>query len=162
MESMENPTARRLFWALMRFRKMAYHKRPLAGLPPGEGRLLFCIKFRGKSSGSPVTVTDISRMLRVTSPTVSQLLNSLEAKGLIERRTDPTDRRSTVVLLTDEGDRITDLAAATVYAELSDLVEYLGEEKSDQFTDLLLKVADFLRERYLKENDFSYEGDDYY
>ena len=45
----------------------------------------------------------LTRKMRIAAPTVSGVLNRMEAAGLIERRTDPGDQRITCVFLTRAG-----------------------------------------------------------
>jgi DNA-binding MarR family transcriptional regulator len=74
---------------------------------------------------------------------VTQLVNSLEAKGMVERQADPADRRAVRLQLTERGKKVTRRAHAYMNTELSKLVEYLGEEESNQLIDLLVKVHAF-------------------
>lgn len=49
------------------------------------------------------TVGELAQSCHVANPTVSKMLNSLEANGLIERRIDPKNRRVVHVCLTAAG-----------------------------------------------------------
>jgi DNA-binding MarR family transcriptional regulator len=51
----------------------------------------------------PLTVTEAARHLDRAQSVVSDIVTHLEAKGLLERQTDPDDRRRTLVWLTPEG-----------------------------------------------------------
>lgn len=104
---------------------------------------------------TPIKVSDISKQLHVTSPTVTQLLKGLEANGLIERHNDPSDRRSVGLTLTKQGEHVTQLAAQTFSSSLHGLIEYLGEEESNQLADLLFKMF-----RYYNEKASSYDFPD--
>ena len=52
---------------------------------------------------SPLTVTEIGRLLQLDLPTLSPLLKRLEAMGLVDRRRNPADERSLQVTLTERG-----------------------------------------------------------
>ena len=52
---------------------------------------------------SPLTVTEIGRLLQLDLPTLSPLLKRLEAVGLLDRRRNPADERSLQVTLTERG-----------------------------------------------------------
>jgi len=52
----------------------------------------------------PVAVKDVAFALGLEHSTASRLLAEAEAEGLIQRSTDPADRRRTVVQLTHTGD----------------------------------------------------------
>lgn len=86
-------------------------------------------------------------MLQVTSPTVTQLLKSLEAHDLIERHIDALDRRAVGVKLTEKGEMVAQRAADAFSASLKGLIEYLGEGQSDQLAELLFKVFQYFSER---------------
>ena len=53
--------------------------------------------------GQPVSVRQLSEMLKLEAPTLSPLLKRLEAAGLVERHRDRADERSLRVTLTDRG-----------------------------------------------------------
>lgn len=107
--------------------------------------LLICIARRSQANEG-IKVSELSRFLGLTPPTVTQLINSLEAKGMVERQADPTDRRVVRIKLTEQGIIITRKAKNHMDATLGRLVEYLGEEESNQLADLLLKVHAFVQE----------------
>jgi DNA-binding MarR family transcriptional regulator len=51
----------------------------------------------------PLSTTGLSRLLSTTPPTVSSVLNTLERRGLLERRAVAHDRRAVSIALTDAG-----------------------------------------------------------
>lgn len=54
-------------------------------------------------SYGPLSVGKITEQLGVGLPTASHLITQLENEGLVERRTDPEDRRRTLVQLSKAG-----------------------------------------------------------
>ncbi|CUW48652.1 MarR family transcriptional regulator [Novacetimonas hansenii] len=54
----------------------------------------------------PVRQTDLARALEIEAPSVARLLDVLERRGLVFRSRDEEDRRSKLVRLTQEGERI--------------------------------------------------------
>ena len=52
---------------------------------------------------SPLSVTEIGRLLQLDLPTLSPLLKRLEALGHVDRRRNPADERSLQVTLTESG-----------------------------------------------------------
>jgi DNA-binding MarR family transcriptional regulator len=160
MDSNTGATEQKLFRSFMQFHKAAWHQRSIAGCTPSEIRVLFCIR-KGAGPHTPeIKVSEISKHLHVTSPTVTQLLKGLEAKRLIERRIDPTDRRAVGITLTEEGEKVTQQAAEAFSASLNGLIEYLGEEQSNQLADLLSKVVRYYNEKEASENSFYWSGDE--
>ncbi|MEK4003934.1 MarR family winged helix-turn-helix transcriptional regulator [Paenibacillus sp. FSL H3-0333] len=108
--------------------------------------LLICIARASHASDQGLKVSEISRFLGLTPPTVTQLINSLEAKQMVERQADPSDRRVVRIKLTEQGKIITRRARDHMDATLNRMVEYLGEEESDQLAELLLKVYAFMED----------------
>lgn len=51
----------------------------------------------------PQTISEISKMMVVDPSTLVPVVDALEARGLVERRKDPTDRRRVPLFLTDSG-----------------------------------------------------------
>jgi MarR family transcriptional regulator, 2-MHQ and catechol-resistance regulon repressor len=60
----------------------------------------------------PLPVNTIGAKVRLTSGSISVAVDRLEAKGLVERRGDPEDRRTRVVHLTEPGRKLIDRAFA--------------------------------------------------
>ena len=159
MESHTNPTAQKLLQSLMQFGKAEWHQRSIAGCKPSEIRVLFCIKKGVKPDTLEIKVSEISKMLHVTSPTITQLLKGLEANGLIERHIDPTDRRAVGITLTEKGDMITRQAADAFTASINGLIEYLGEEQSNQLAELLSRVFRYYSEKAASVDHSLWNGD---
>ncbi|CAH1209993.1 hypothetical protein PAECIP111892_03369 [Paenibacillus auburnensis] len=139
----ENPVAQKLFMALRQLRKAHVHQ-AVEGHKPSEMTLLICLARKSRSAEEGLKVSEISRLLGITPPTVTQLINSLEAKDMVERQPDPSDRRVVRIRLTEQGRVITRKAREHMDASLNKLVEYLGEEESTLLADLLLKVHGFI------------------
>ena len=93
MERTTNPTEQKLLRAFMQFKRAEWHQRSIEGCTPSEIRVLFCIKKSVKPDTHEMKVSEISKHLHVTAPTITQLLKGLEAHELIERRvSDAVDR----------------------------------------------------------------------
>jgi DNA-binding MarR family transcriptional regulator len=128
-------------------RREGWHGRMGMDIKPSEARVLMCVKRATCADSSDIKVSEISRLLQVTSPTVTQILKSLEAQQLIERHLDPADRRSVGITLTKKGAEITDQATKAFITSIQNLVKFLGEEDSNQLAELLLKVSRYYSER---------------
>jgi DNA-binding MarR family transcriptional regulator len=71
------------------------------GLTPARAHLLWVLHGRG-----PSTQRMLADDLRVSPRNVTGLVDGLESSGLVARGPHPSDRRATLVALTDEGARI--------------------------------------------------------
>jgi len=56
------------------------------------------------ASGEPLSQLEVAARLRVDRTSIGDLLDSLEDRGLVERRRSPEDRRRNVVVLTGLGE----------------------------------------------------------
>lgn len=70
---------------------------------------------------SPLSATEIGRLLQLDLPTLSPLLKRLEALGLVDRRRNPDDERSLRVTLTEQGLALRDQALAVPGAVMEQL-----------------------------------------
>jgi DNA-binding MarR family transcriptional regulator len=155
-----SPTVQKLMRSFMQFNKVGWHQRAVAGCKPSEVRVLFCVKRGIMPGASEIKVSEISKLLHVTSPSVTQLLKGLEANGLIERRIDPVDRRSVGVRLTERGEEVTRQAIEGLTRSLQGLIEYLGEEESNQLIELLSKVFHYFSEQEMNVRQSHWNGDE--
>lgn len=163
-----NPTVQKLLTAFRQFGKAQWHSRTIAGFKPSEIRVLFCIKYGHKPEHGmhpehethTRKVSEISRQLQVTSPTITQLLKNLEANGLVERHLDPTDRRAVEIGLTEKGEEVVQQAAYAYSASIQGLIEYMGEDECNQLADLLLKASRYYTERASSADFSSWNGDE--
>jgi len=160
MESPSNPTEQKLFRAFMQFSKAGWHQRSIAGCKPSEIRVLFCIRKGMQLDNPEMKVSEISKLLQVTSPTITQLLKGLEADGLIKRNIDPNDRRAVGITLTSKGEMVTQQAANAFSASLRGLIEYLGEEQSNQLAELLTEVFHYYSEKAASMKHSFWSGDE--
>ena len=165
MDIHTHPAAQKLLQALMQFKRAELHQRSIAGYKPSEIRLLFslrkgirpeCLSMTGITG---MTVSEISKRLHVTSPSVTQLVKGLEASELIERHTDPNDRRSVSIKLTEKGYKVTQQAMNAFSESIIGLIDYLGEEQSNELTDLLVKASTYMSEKSGSTNN-SYWSDE--
>ncbi|GAC1519769.1 MAG: MarR family transcriptional regulator [Ktedonobacteraceae bacterium] len=160
MDEHTNPTMQKLLRAFEQFNRADWRERTVAGCKPSEIRVLFCIKKGVKPDTNAMNVSEISKQLHVTSPTITQLLKSLEANDLVERSIDLADRRSVDVRLTKKGEMVTQQAWEGFSASLRGLIEYLGEEQSNQLAELLSRVFRYYNERAASVNHSQWNGDE--
>ena len=82
-----------LFW-----RAAGWQAAGTRGLTPMQTEILQHIASRGPMRGG-----DLARVLGVSAPTLTDAAAALVAKGLLERRPDPDDRRASRLVLTETG-----------------------------------------------------------
>jgi len=85
-----------------------------------KGDLDTLTALRRSGPDSPLNPTKLAQVGQLTSGGMTNRLDRLEAAGLIVRESHPDDRRSTLVSLTESGERLVDEAfAATLLAQES-------------------------------------------
>jgi len=144
-----------LIGAFQQFSKMNWQKKTLWGLKPSELRVLITIKFGMERGGrKSQTVSDLSKQLKVTSPTITQMVNSLIAQGYAVRTTDSQDRRISEITLTDKGDHVADMAVAKTRETFKGMIDHLGKEQSDDLMLLLNKVYGYFEKLDNQQDEF--------
>ena len=138
-------TARKLLDVLVRFRRHGWQQAPLGGLTRGEVGTLFHIWKAGEEDEAGAKVSDISTLMNVAPPSVTQQLNGLEKQGDIERKMDSEDRRVVRVSLTSKGQIMLKEASDDFLTSITGLVNYLGEQDSLVLADLLVRVSDYFQ-----------------
>jgi DNA-binding MarR family transcriptional regulator len=71
---------------------------------------------------------------------VTQLIDRLEAEGLVRREADPEDRRSTLAVITEEGRRRYEAAARAHDEAERRILERLPAEQRERLAALLLEI----------------------
>ena len=109
-------------------------------------RVLLCIDSLSYESHNPITVSEISKRLSVTSPSVTEFIKSLSSQGYVERCVDSKDKRVIDIELTDKGKKMV-LKIKNYFTLLfSGLIEKLGQEQSNMLIELLDQVNNYLNE----------------
>jgi DNA-binding MarR family transcriptional regulator len=92
-----------------------------------------------RRAGDPYELTPgvLMSQTLVSSGTMTNRIDRLAAAGLLERDSDPTDRRVVVVRLTAPGVVAVDAAMADLLAHESQLLAGLGEDERRALTDAL-------------------------
>ncbi|MEK4513207.1 MULTISPECIES: MarR family winged helix-turn-helix transcriptional regulator [Paenibacillus] len=145
----DDTKAQRLLKAFNRLHRSEWNRMPLANCKGNEIRVLFYIKRGCAQDKRGVTISALSSMMEVTSPTVTPLIKGLESSGLVLRYNDQEDRRVVRVQLTESGEEVTQKAMKNFESRFTGLFDFLGEEKSDQLADLLEQVHQY-KEMMLK------------
>jgi DNA-binding MarR family transcriptional regulator len=70
-------------------------------------------------------LSDLAEALRIAPRSATEVADALQARGLVERTPDPTDRRAVVLTPTDEGRRVQQEIAAARAADTRDLFDRL-------------------------------------
>lgn len=83
-----------------------------------------------------IYVSDLAAAVRQPMPAVSRGLRTLEQEGLIERITDPNDRRKTLVRITPQGRAASAAGEEALVRYFSGIAHRLTPEQRQQFFEL--------------------------
>lgn len=96
--------------------------------------------------GKPTRAKDLARVLEISKPGVSKLLNSMEEKGLIVREHRSEDRKAVFVLLTDKALALLEEQKATASVVTKKVFAEMGTDKAKQ----LVSLVDLFYDSYKK------------
>lgn len=98
-----------------------------------------------------VKVSDLAKAVRMTMPGVSRALAGLEEKGIIERRIDKSDRRNTLVFLTEDGYSKIREYKKRINKYFETVFERFGEDRVAEVIELIGDLAEIAQEELQKE-----------
>lgn len=140
------PLEQRLLSAFFRFMHTPWHILPAPGLTRSETGILMGIE-RSRHQGNPLRVRDLSKIMRVSSPTATQHLNKLEEQGFVRREQSTDDRREVFVVLTDKGFEELEAHRKALDQNIRELIERIGADGAEQLQALLSKTSEFFFEK---------------
>ncbi len=108
------------------------------GVHRSEGDVLFTLR----RAGPPyrLSPTALSGALLVSTGTMTNRLDRLEARGLVRRRPNPDDRRGLVIELTDAGRTLVDEAVEVHVAREEEMLAGLDARERAQLARLTRKL----------------------
>lgn len=146
MEGNKTQATQRLFEVFGEFKKVQKRLFSYKGIRRSEFHVLLIIYRLTKENSTGVKVLDISREMEITPPSITLLVNSLVQDGYVERKTNEEDRRSVQISLTERGCQVLNQCTQFIHTRLEGIVDYLGVEKSNLFSDLLSDICKYLEE----------------
>jgi DNA-binding MarR family transcriptional regulator len=103
-----------------------------------------------KDNGSPSTALGPRMGMEATS--LTRTLKSMEDKGLITRKKNPTDGRGVLVYLTEEGKEKRELSKSTVL-QFNEIVKaHVTEEQLQHFIEVAEVINELIAEKKIYEN----------
>ena len=94
-------TANRLHSAAIHLLRRLRREDTATGLAPARLSALSVLVF-----GGPMSLTRLAEIEQVKAPTMTKVVQALEAEGLVRRDSNPDDKRGTVLAATAKGRRI--------------------------------------------------------
>ena len=114
------------------------------GLNPGEFDVLATLR----RSGEPyqLSPTELYNSMMVSSGTMTNRIDGLEKRGLVKRMPDPSDRRGTIIQLTDKGFELIEQTVTAHVANEHRILAALEPSELEAFTVLMRKLLISLEE----------------
>lgn len=106
------------------------------GLGLTDFAVLKSLLYRG-----PMPVNVIGAKVLLTSGSITSAVDRLEAQGLVERRDHPTDRRASLVHLTETGAASIKPASGAHASTMADVVAVLSESEQQELVWLMKKIG---------------------
>jgi len=99
------------------------------------------LTLRRQADGKAMTPGELARDMMLSPPAMTNRIDRLSARGLVERHADPDDRRALRVALTEAGRAMADQVVETHVALEESLLEGLSQDERDQLVALLQRVG---------------------
>jgi len=119
--------------------------RRFSAVAPGEDISLkeYDVLYTLSKAPGGMRISDLNRGVLLSQPALSRMLDRLAERGLIARCSDPSDGRSVIVSLSDEGLRVQREAGWRHGREVTRVVSgALSEDEMARLAALLRKLAD--------------------
>jgi DNA-binding MarR family transcriptional regulator len=131
-------TAARLRVVITRLSRQLRQHSP-GGLTPSQWSALVTVE-----ENEPLRIGDLADRENVSAPTATRLVASLEEAGLLSRTSDPADRRTAYVALTQDGRDKLDWARNVRTATLAEHLSAMPEADVRMLNELLPVLEGFL------------------
>lgn len=95
---------------------------------------------KSASSASGLSQNELCLQLGKNPANISRILDRLEKKNWIERMPNPSDRRSSLVCITREGEKMIETVSSKFQTYSSWLMEGIEEDEEDVFRRVLEKI----------------------
>ena len=102
----------------------------------------FSVLYQISNKNGLITSAEIADALGLDRPTISGIISRLEGKGMIERITNPSDKRSAYLKLPEEAIQLTATLKEISDQLTQDIFRDLDEEEKHQLEKYLLRIIE--------------------
>lgn len=151
-----NNQAKRLLETMSRFKRATKLPYLEHVLPQRDFMVLHIIsQHKLKRADDPsappgIKVSELSEILQITSPSVSQMVNTLEEKQYVKRISTKNDRRVVYIALTEQGQTVLEEANQAFIALTNEFIAELGIDETEQLIHLVNRLYDIMNHVYEK------------
>lgn len=113
-------------------------------LTPHQWRALLTLLRREPQAGDSgnVRLKDLAQRLRIAPRSATEVVDQLEAKGLVRREADPRDRRATLILATAAGRELFSNVQAERRNKSSEYFARLNDHDRAELASILAQLTD--------------------
>lgn len=133
--------------SLIKFKRIEKPAHREEELSFSEMRVLVLVKEnyeeRGENSG--LKMSAMSKILSISKPALTQIINKLESAGFVERRFLKEDRRVTYIFFTEKGHYLFEREAEKFKLRIKNIFEKMGAQDSEEFVRLFEKFCEIMR-----------------
>jgi len=104
---------------------------------------MMLVGIHSAAEGGVARVTQISEKLEITKAAATQMVDTLENLGYVERVYDDEDKRVTLVKMTPQGKQELDQILIDFSTYMDGLITFLGPEDTQRMSDLLDKMIEY-------------------
>lgn len=109
-------------------------------LTPHQFRALNAVARSGDDGG--LRLKDLAELLRIAPRSATEVVDQLEAKNLVKRGPDPSDRRATLITLTEQGVSMRSVVREDRARQADKYFAVLSEEDRAELERILAKLAE--------------------
>lgn len=107
----------------------------------------------------PAKMSEIGKLLKVTKPNITFLVDKMEAQGLIKREKDDCDRRITNICLTANGKKVIEERKTSLHNKITGRLDLLSEEDFAALKQAVETTTAILRKVY--DVNLQNDGEEY-
>jgi MarR family transcriptional regulator for hemolysin len=133
-------------WAARLFARAIDQRLKLIGVSSGQLPVFFAL-----AGGKTLTQKELARLASIEQPTMASTLARMDRDGLIERRADPNDGRSSLVSLSARARRKAELVMQAIGEVNAGALDALTQAERAAYLDSLAKIIAALERRLADE-----------
>lgn len=127
-----------------KFQEMQAFKNPTRG----QGRILSILKMKPE-----ITQKELLFLLNMSKQSLAELLSKLEKNGFIVRQPSPTDRRVSLITLTEKGKQV-QIESTDKAVSMPNVFKDFSESDLASFDEYILKLLAFFEDQLKNDKEF--------
>lgn len=126
----------RILWDELRYNmEHQLREKGFTDISPSHGWIFHNTKEEG------TRITELAAIAKITKQSMSALVAQLEEAGYVKKKTDPTDKRAWLLVLTPKGKKVKESGQEINFAFEKRWEQKLGSKDYNQFRQLLMRLC---------------------